>query len=105
MTKYSKREVMTLAHKYLKEFNSTRKSMRARLMRRGESEESFNKSHPNLKPISMSEALKMAWKTVKANAKISDEDRLFRLKMKDLWDRSDFELAEELEQRISEKAA
>lgn len=53
----------------------------------------------------MGQTLRMAWQEAKCNAKLSDQDRLYLLHMKDRWDNSDYELARELERKIRAKAA
>lgn len=53
----------------------------------------------------MAQALRMSWQEAKYNAKLSDQDRLFLLHMKDRWDNSDYDLARDLERKIRAKAA
>jgi len=79
--KYNKSEIMKRAHYFRATMKTTTITNR-------------------VLPITMANALRMAWAEAKRKANETPADRLFYLNMKDRWTDEDFELARELKRQI-----
>ena len=101
MKKYNLSEIMTRAHQIRKESAANAEANRKALSKiKGISPARLAK----FLPISISEALKQAWASAKRDAQFvapTDAERLFQLRMKDRWNREDFELEAELMRRVA----
>ena len=105
MTKYNKSEIMKAAWTNLRESNAQKKVYRDRQVALFGEKRARTMMPQLFVEVTMAEALRTAWAAAKFNARYTDEQRLFDLRMKDRWNESDFDYARQLERQIAAKAA